>query len=331
MNLSKLIGNEPLKRSLAGQPHPPHAVILSGSKGSGRHTLAMLLKQAYLCTGENAPCGVCPNCRKVKEGIHPDVMGLSAFLPESELEKDVKVSTVRDIRADAQIRPNQSQRKVYLIDQPMNLNAQNAMLKLLEEGPPYAAFLLLTENSASLLETVRSRCAHFQLAPVSTSEAMVWLGQKYPQRSRDELYQAAQSCGGLLGKAVELLESAEKEEDSAPLVTNWLNALLSRSELALMECAAAVQTQRVSRDTAQRLYAGLGQQLRDALVCTAGMPAESGTAAQLAQNFTADQLLALRSLSEEAREMCGFNVAPAHSAGWLAVKWNAELGVGVRH
>ncbi len=324
MNLSNLIGNEPLKRSLEGQERPPHAVILSGPKGSGRHTLAMLLKQAYICTGHRAPCGVCPNCKKVREGIHPDVMGLNAFLPESELEKEVKVGTVRDIRADAQIRPNQSSRKVYLIDQPMNGNAQNAMLKLLEEGPAYAAFILITENSASLLETVRSRCAQFQLSPVTTAEAMVWLGKKYPEIPQNDLYQVAQSCGGLLGKAVELLESAEKEDDSEPLVSDWLEALLSRSELALMECVAAIQTKKTGRDTALRIYTGLGQQFRDALICSSGLPAVSERAAALAKTFSSDQLLAFRSLTEEAREMCSYNVAPAHSAGWLAVKFNAQ-------
>lgn len=324
MNLSSLVGNQPLKRTLEPQVRPPHAVILSGPKGSGRHTLARLLMQAYLCTGESVPCGSCPNCRKVREGIHPDVMDLSAFLPESEREKEVKVSTIRDIRADAQITPNQSSRKVYLIDQPMNVNAQNAMLKLLEEGPAYAAFLIVTENSSSLLETVRSRCAQFRLSPVTEAEAMLWLTKNYPQHSRDRLYQAARSCGGLLGHGVRLLEEESQPDDAAPYVEQWLNALSGRSELALMECAAAVQTKKPSRDTAQRLYDGLSQQLRDALLCSAGLPAPSPSASRLAETFSQAQLLRFHDLIQEARDMGTFNVAPAHSAGWLAVKLCGE-------
>lgn len=322
MNLTNLIGNEPLKRSLDGQTRPPHAVIISGAKGSGRHTLAMLLKQAYLCTGENAPCGVCPNCRKIRNGIHPDVIDINSFCPESEWEKEVKVDNIRDLRRDAQIAPNQSERKVYFVDRPMNLNAQNAMLKLLEEGPTYAAFILLTENSSGYLETVRSRCTSFRLSPVTEGEAMLWLTRHYPDISRDRLYEAAQSCGGLLGQAVEALEQRKTAEDAAPYVEGWVKALLERREWALMECAAAVQTKKPSRDTIQRVYEGLGHCFRDALLCSAGLPPQTPTAERLAAVYTTQELLKLYALTEEARDMGKFNVSPAHSSGWLAVKFN---------
>ena len=80
---------------------------------------------------------------------------------------------IRALRADAYIRPNEAGRKVYLLERAhtMNPSAQNAMLKLLEEGPPYAAFLLLTENAAALLPTVRSRCETLTLSPVPLPEA----------------------------------------------------------------------------------------------------------------------------------------------------------------
>ena len=74
---------------------------------------------------------------------------------------ELKVGPIRDLRSDAFIRPNEARSKVYLIEnaQNMNPNAQNALLKVLEEGPPYAAFLLMTDRAGALLETIRSRCA----------------------------------------------------------------------------------------------------------------------------------------------------------------------------
>ncbi len=139
-----------------------HAYILSGPAGSGKRALADWMAAYYVCTGDRqAPCGVCPGCRKAANGIHPDIIRAGAD------GGTINVAAVRAIRADAYIRPNESPRKVYLLEhaQDMNASAQNALLKLLEDGPPYAAFLLLTENDAALLPTIRSRCETVRLLP----------------------------------------------------------------------------------------------------------------------------------------------------------------------
>jgi DNA polymerase-3 subunit delta' len=128
-----------------------HAYILSGPD---RQAMARVLAACYVCAGRPAPCGSCAGCRKTELGIHPDVISAG------EDGKDITVSTVRTLRADAYIRPNEAPRKVYLLyrAEHMNPSAQNALLKLLEEGPAYAAFLLVAENELALLPTVRSRC-----------------------------------------------------------------------------------------------------------------------------------------------------------------------------
>lgn len=324
MVLRELAGNAPLKRILTPMERPPHAVIISGPVGSGRHTLAKLLAQAHVCTGAEHPCGQCPDCRRVFKGIHPDVQDLERFVPEADREKDVKVSVVRDIRADAQVAPNQARRKVYVIDRPINPNAQNAMLKLLEEGPDYAAFLLVTENSAALLETVRSRCAQLRTGPVSAEEAVQWLQRRFPDRSEQELQQAAAESQGLLGQALALLE--EEEQSAPPETSDWVRALSRGSERALMECAARVQTDRLSRDAAEQLWLALERAFRGALAVQLGL--ESGTPEEqaLAGALGQRQLLRCQELTAQAREMGTFNVAPAHSAGWLAVKLAQAAG-----
>lgn len=166
MNVAELRGNVSLKQQLAAMAEPPHQCIISGPEGAGRHMLARLLAQALVCQEAQPlrrPCGVCLDCQKVVQGIHPDVIPIQRFLmPES---KEIKVDAARQLRQDAYVRPNEGRCKVYLLDRPINGNAQNALLKLLEDGPAYAAFLIVTDQPASLLETVRSRCVHFRLTP----------------------------------------------------------------------------------------------------------------------------------------------------------------------
>ena len=319
MRLRELVGNEALKRSVAGMERPPHAVIISGVQGSGRHTLARILAQAHVCTGGEPPCGVCRECRLAAQGIHPDVLGLERFVSEADRDKDVKVATVREIRSDAQITPNQAERKVYLIDRPMNVNAQNAMLKLLEEGPPYAAFLILTENTASLLETVRSRCAQLRMGPVSDAEALEWLQKHFPDREEQSLRSAIRAAEGVLGAAAAALER-EQTETVSPEAETWLKALSRGSELELMECAARAQTKRLTREDADRLWLSLGQGIRRALLVQEGLEAGTPVERELARSRTKETLLACWELAEEARNMGEFNVSPAQSAGWLAVK-----------
>lgn len=160
MPLTSLAGNHALKEQLRPRLSGGtlgHALILSGPAGSGKHTLAAILSRAMVCEHPGSkPCGSCPACKKALAGIHPDII---TIVPEPG-KTAINVDQVRQMRADAHIRPNEANRKVYLLEQADHLRgeAQNAMLKLLEEGPVYAAFLLLCENSGNLLPTVRSRC-----------------------------------------------------------------------------------------------------------------------------------------------------------------------------
>lgn len=244
MELSALAGNTRLKELLHHRVQGrglSHAYILSGPEGSGRHTLARLLAQAMVCTGEagERPCGRCPQCRKAAEGYHPDI----SVLTGPAEGKPITVDQIRSLRADAHIRPNEAQRKVYLLEEAdqMNASAQNAMLKLLEEGPAYAAFLLLAGNEGGLLETVRSRCEEITLSPVPLNECVRWLHQRFPEKSAEELQAAALDCQGILGRAVEQLDGTEngrqaRLERAAALAS----ALEGRDELALFEAAMSL-------------------------------------------------------------------------------------------
>lgn len=321
MKLTGFLGNAPLKRVLAGVQRPTHAIIISGARGTGRHTLATLFAQALVCSGSGElPCGVCPDCRRAQSGVHPDIQSIDAFVQPDDLEKDIKVYAMRDLRADAQVVPNQARSKVYIIDRPMNLAAQNTMLKLIEEPPPHAAFLLITENTASLLETVRSRCVQYHTMPLTQGELKSALLARSPATDESTLSRVLAGSDGVLGRALELLSSDTSDALTAALAAPWLDAIEKGSEFALMQCAAAVQTKKLSRDDTIALCKQLGQSLHDALVTAAGLPTGDSTASLLAQRLSQRQLLTCSRLAEAAREMCVGNVAPAHIAGWLAVK-----------
>ncbi len=145
-------------------PNPlSHAYLISGGAGDSRAALARRLTAAYLCQGSNPPCGTCRACRKAAADAHPDV-SLTAPL---QGKQEISVEQIRALRSDVYVRPNEGARKVYVIHPAdvMNPSAQNALLKVLEEGPAYAAFLLLAGEPGRLLDTVRSRCEPLSLPP----------------------------------------------------------------------------------------------------------------------------------------------------------------------
>lgn len=136
-----------------------HATIIAGG-AEARKKKGLQLAQSLVCSGPNPPCGLCRDCRKAVNGIHPDIISVTEFMRKEDVGVAIKVDPIRALRNDTIIRPNEAKSKVYLIEdaQNLNVNAQNALLKVLEEGPPYAAFLLLCDKVGSLLETIRSRC-----------------------------------------------------------------------------------------------------------------------------------------------------------------------------
>lgn len=132
------------------------AYLLTGGDDAALEAPAQALAAACLCREHQPPCGECKSCRKVEKGVHPDLQ-IVEKLPD---KTQITVDQIRKVRAEAYVRPNESPRKVYLIRRAWQMNdeAQNAFLKVLEEGPEYAVFVLLSPNPSALLPTIRSRC-----------------------------------------------------------------------------------------------------------------------------------------------------------------------------
>ena len=206
-------------RRLAKAGRLSHAYLITGPKGSGRHEMARTLARAMVCSGAEKPCGVCPHCKKALAGIHPDV--ITVTFPEDKQE--ILEDQIRTLRTDAYVLPNEADRKVFLIDPAgaMNERAQNAFLKVLEEGPAYAAFLLIAETAGEVLVTVASRCEEVALQPSgeetgAPSETAVTLAQLLVDGRESEL-QAF--CVGLEKK---------KKEELFPLLEDTMEELRRR-------------------------------------------------------------------------------------------------------
>ncbi len=145
-----------------------HAYLISSSARADAVRAAKMLAGAAVClAGHDVPCGVCRGCRKAASGSHPDIIPVVRQMDRNgNLRRELTVDQIRELAADAQVLPNEAERKVYIIEEAelMNLNAQNAALKLLEEPPATVIFVLCAVNSNQLLETVRSRCLTLSVA-----------------------------------------------------------------------------------------------------------------------------------------------------------------------
>ncbi|MBD5133991.1 MAG: hypothetical protein HDT38_05925 [Clostridiales bacterium] len=203
-------------------PQPlSHAYLITGGSGDSRAALARRLAAAYLCEGERPPCGVCRACRKVAAGAHPDVM----YASPAPDKREIAVDQIRTLRADAYIRPNEGRRKVYVIDpaDAMNPAAQNALLKVLEDGPAYAAFLLPAENPGLLLDTVRSRCELLTLPPEAAGPG--------PETAEQAAALAELLLGGdelALAQALVELELSKPKSDHLSALLGEVEAQVSR-------------------------------------------------------------------------------------------------------
>lgn len=145
-----------------------HAYLISSSARADAVRAAKMLAGAAVClAGHDVPCGVCRGCRKAASGSHPDIIPVVRQTDRNgNLRRELTVDQIRELAADAQVLPNEAERKVYIIEEAelMNLNAQNAALKLLEEPPATVIFVLCAVNPNQLLETVRSRCLTLSVA-----------------------------------------------------------------------------------------------------------------------------------------------------------------------
>lgn len=195
----------------------PHAVLLEGESGSGKKTFAKIVAAAAVCSGKDKPCGICRHCKKAEQGVHPDIM----LIDGAQSSKNVNVDAIREIRASANIKPNEAERKVYILAdaQNMTVQAQNALLKVLEEPPKGVMFILTCDNHSRLLETIVSRVTMLRIENPPINICAQVLHTLAPEHSEQEYLMAAEVFEGNIGKAaasfhdegfIKIIESSKK-------------------------------------------------------------------------------------------------------------------------
>src|SRR5580704_16143118 len=221
-------------REMLAHEHFPHALILSGPQGAGKFTLAQMVAKAMNClqrpVTDGLPdfCGRCANCVRIagadaledrfaeaveaRENLretdkketrifvqtHPDVM----IIPPDPPQMLVKVDQVRHVIHEIYYKPVEGRERIYIFsDADFMKEAANSLLKILEEPPEFATIFLLTDNPTALLPTIRSRCMHLRLSPLSPPEVENYLAEVRPELKSRERSLVARICGGGLGRA----------------------------------------------------------------------------------------------------------------------------------
>ena len=307
MPFSDFHGNSELVhrlREMIGRDHLSHAVVLAGSRGSGKYTLALMLAQTLNCLNpaetDGLPdfCGVCANCTRISQATdldarfaeavevrenlreadkketrilvqtHPDVL----VIPPDPPQMMIKVDQVRRVIETIYYRPAEGREKVYIFtDSAFMKEAANSLLKMLEEPPEFATIFLLTENPGELLPTIRSRSMTFMLAALSGEEIEKDLLKHHPDWKPAQRALVARLCDGAVGRARSFdLESYTVARQHALVLLN--SALRGGEHSELFKITESYRPGAEGRERTEGLIRTLYSLLRDLMFIDSGAP-----------------------------------------------------------
>lgn len=308
MGFGNLIGNAAtvklLRESLAAD-RLPHALLLSGPRGIGKYTLALMVAQAANClqppaTRDGLPdfCGVCENCRRigaaaplrdrVEEAVaareemrdadkrdtriliqtHPDVL----IVPPDPPQLLIKIGQVRTVIREVNRLPAEARRSFYIFTSSSFMKeAANSLLKVLEEPPAHATLMILSVNPQELLPTIRSRTAAFPMGRIPGDELERALAERKPELKPAERVLAARMSDGSPGAAF-AFDAAQYVESRASALLVLRTALDEPEYSALFKMTETFRAGAEGQEKTTALLRSLGSLLRDLLLLKCGKP-----------------------------------------------------------
>lgn len=200
MNFNSIIGNDEVKSlldNLIKTNNVVHSYMFVGPDGIGKFLFAKEFAKMILCQDTNKACGQCSSCVKFDSYNHPDFMPL-----DSEDGKNIKIGQIRALQESISEKPIVSDKKVYIINNSdlMTVEAQNCLLKTLEEPPEYAIIILVLSNENKLLSTIKSRCTKVSFHKLTNEDLMQYSNQNNLEVNSSLL----SACDGSIAKLLNL-------------------------------------------------------------------------------------------------------------------------------
>lgn len=307
MQFGDFLGADEVKSRLEqGFSRFPHAVLLQGEPGCGKRTLARWIAAAAVCANDaRRPCGGCRACARVLEGNHPDVREVLG----TGTTGTVKVDQIRELRQDALRPPLEADVKVYILPDAHKMveQAQNALLKILEEPPAYVRFILTVPAKDRLLDTIVSRVQVFSLQVPSPEDCAAWVLRQKPEADADRVRALSQQMSGNIGRVLAAL-GEEMEDPALAAARDLLEAVLQPDENPLLRAVAPFSKDRnLFGDMMRRA----GLILRDACVLRAGanslVSGAPETAAKLSQTLPQRNLMTMAEICRQMETDAGRN------------------------
>lgn len=209
MNFSDIVGQsvlvDRLKRITQSQ-RIGHAYLFVGPEGIGKKTVSDIFVRGLLCKSQgHRPCDLCRSCKQFNSGNHPDIYRITR-----ENRQSIGVDQIRGMLEGIRLKPYESDRKIYIIEDAhtMTVQAQNALLKTLEEPPGFTTLILLADRSQGLLPTVLSRCQMFRMQRLTKNEVCSVI-VKHLALPVDKALLFASLSDGIPGKGLQLAGSKE--------------------------------------------------------------------------------------------------------------------------